>query len=43
VLPTTDYAFASQEHDLGRISFYDTDTEALETITGFELNGEIEH
>jgi DNA-binding beta-propeller fold protein YncE len=43
VLPGTDWAYASQEHDLGRISFYDSDSDALETITGFELNGEIEH
>ena len=42
-LPTTTYAYASQEHELGRISFYDSDSEALETITGFELNSEIEH
>ena len=43
VLPGTDWAYASQEHDLGRISFYDSTTTSLETITGFELNGEIEH
>jgi DNA-binding beta-propeller fold protein YncE len=42
-LPTTDFAYASQEHDLGRISFYDSDSGSLETITGFELNSEIEH
>jgi DNA-binding beta-propeller fold protein YncE len=42
-LPDTTYAYASQEHELGRISFYDTETESLETITGFELNSEIEH
>ncbi len=42
-LPGTDWAYASQEHDLGRISFYDSSEESLETITGFELNGEIEH
>jgi DNA-binding beta-propeller fold protein YncE len=42
VLPETRQAFVSQEHDLGRISFYDPDTEELETITGFELNAEIE-
>ncbi len=42
-LPTSDWAYASQEHDLGRISFYDSDSGALETITGFELNSEIEH
>ena len=43
VLPDTSYAWVSQEHDLGRISFYDADNDALETITGFELNSEIEH
>jgi DNA-binding beta-propeller fold protein YncE len=42
-LPTTDFAYASQGHDLGRISFYDSDSGSLETITGFELNSEIEH
>jgi DNA-binding beta-propeller fold protein YncE len=42
-LPDTTYAYASQEHELGRISFYDTERESLETITGFELNSEIEH
>ncbi len=42
VLPETRTAFVSQEHDLGRISFYDPDTQELETITGFELNAEIE-
>jgi hypothetical protein len=35
-------AWASQQHDLGRISFYDPDDRSLETITGFELNGRIE-
>lgn len=35
-------AWVSQEHDLGRISFYDPDNLTLETITGFELNSEIE-
>ena len=35
-------AWVSQEHPLGRISFYDPDTDALETLTGFELNSEIE-
>ncbi|NCG20366.1 MAG: hypothetical protein GWP91_15260 [Rhodobacterales bacterium] len=49
VLPDADptdgvesYAWVSQEHDLGRISFYDPSTSELETITGFELNSEIE-
>lgn len=35
-------AWVSQEHDLGRISFYDPDDQTLETITGFELNSLIE-
>jgi DNA-binding beta-propeller fold protein YncE len=43
VLPGTTWAFASQEHVLGRISFYDADTTVLKTITGFELNAGIEH
>lgn len=42
VLPDTVVAFASQEHDLGRISFYDADADTLDTITGFELNSQIE-
>ncbi|MCB9666377.1 MAG: hypothetical protein H6732_19860 [Alphaproteobacteria bacterium] len=35
-------AWVSQEHSLGRISFYDPDASSLETITGFELNSAIE-
>jgi len=35
-------AWISQEHDLGRMSFYDPDDQAVDTITGFELNSEIE-
>ncbi|MEN0066127.1 MAG: hypothetical protein AAGA48_28560 [Myxococcota bacterium] len=35
-------AWVSQEHPLGRISFYDADDDTLETLTGFELNSEIE-
>ena len=42
-LPETDIAFASQEHDLGRISFYTADQGTLDTVTGFELNAEIDH
>jgi hypothetical protein len=42
-LPDTNIAFVSQEHDLGRISFFDVDEDALKTITGFELNSAIEH
>jgi hypothetical protein len=35
-------AWVSQEHELGRISFFDPDEASLETLTGFELNSEIE-
>ena len=41
-LPETDTAFVSQEHTLGRISFFNTAEQQLQTITGFELNGAIE-
>lgn len=42
-LPGRDLAYASQEHPLGRISFYDPESGGLDTITGFELNSEIDH
>jgi hypothetical protein len=35
-------AWVSQEHPLGRISFFDPDDTSLETLTGFELNSGIE-
>ncbi len=49
VLPGTNFAYVNQEHDLGRLTFYDPvdpldrDDDILETITGFELNSGIEH
>jgi DNA-binding beta-propeller fold protein YncE len=43
VLPGSATAWVSQQHDLGRISFYDPDGGALDTLTGFELNAGIEH
>ncbi len=43
VLPGSALAYASQEHDLGRLSFYNADAATLDTITGFELNAEIDH
>ena len=43
VLPGSNLAYASQEHDLGRLSFYNPDIPSLDTITGFELNAEIDH
>jgi DNA-binding beta-propeller fold protein YncE len=43
VLPGQSVAWASQAHELGRLSFYDPDSTTLDTITGFELNSDIEH
>lgn len=43
VLPGGNTAWVSQEHDLGRISFYEPATASLDTITGFELNSGIDH
>ena len=43
VLPESRLAYVNQEHDLGRLSFYDPDAEELQTLTGFELNSAIEH
>jgi DNA-binding beta-propeller fold protein YncE len=41
VLPQTNTAWVSQEHDLGRISFY-SPPDTIQTLTGFELNSAIE-
>lgn len=41
VLPVP-VAWISQDHPLGRISFIDPNTLALQTVTGFELNSEID-
>ncbi len=43
MLPGSHTIFASQEHELGRVSFYDPDADVIETITGFELNSGIEY
>lgn len=43
VLDETNVAYVNQEHDLGRLSFYDPATGLLSTLTGFELNAGIEH
>ncbi len=43
VLPESRLAYVNQEHELGRLSFYDPDTRDLITLTGFELNAAIEH
>lgn len=42
-IPGTASAWASQEHELGRLSFYDPASKELDTVTGFELNSEIDH
>ena len=39
----TDTAYISQEHHLGRISFFHPSDGELQTITGFELNANIEN
>jgi DNA-binding beta-propeller fold protein YncE len=41
VLPASNTAWVSQEHDLGRISFY-APPSTIQTLTGFELNSAIE-
>jgi len=38
----TQTAYISQEHHLGRISFFHPEEFDLQTITGFELNANIE-
>ena len=38
----TETAYISQEHHLGRISFFHPDDGQLQTLTGFELNANIE-
>ena len=46
VLPDSRLAWVNQDHELGRMSFYDPDdgeNGSLQTITGFELNSGIEH
>lgn len=43
VLPESTYAYVNQEHDLGRLSFYEPESGVVKTITGFELNSGIEH
>lgn len=41
VLPAAGQAFAAQRHPLGRISFASLATDALRTVTGFDLNGSV--
>ncbi len=41
ILPGADMAFSSQRHPLGRVSFVHLVTDAVRTITGFDLNSNI--
>lgn len=41
ILPGADMAFSSQRHPLGRVSFVHLLTDAVRTITGFDLNSNI--
>ncbi len=43
VLPESQTVYISQEHELGRISFYDAQARTIQTVTGFELNSGIEY
>jgi hypothetical protein len=41
ILPGADMAFSSQRHPLGRVSFVHLITDAVRTVTGFDLNSNI--
>jgi hypothetical protein len=41
VLPDAGQAFVAQRHPLGRVSFVDFATDAVRTVTGFDLNSHI--
>ena len=41
VLPGIATAFAAQRHPLGRITFVDVTTDAVRTVTGFDLNSHV--
>jgi DNA-binding beta-propeller fold protein YncE len=41
ILPVAAQAFAAQRHPLGRVSFITLDTDAVRTVTGFDLNSHI--
>jgi hypothetical protein len=43
VLPESQTVYISQDHELGRISFYDAQDGSIQTVTGFELNSGIEY
>lgn len=41
ILPEAGMAFVNQRHALGRVSFIDVATDAMRTVTGFDLNSRI--
>jgi hypothetical protein len=41
ILPGTGTAFVAQRHPLGRVSFVDLATDAVRTVTGFDLNSHV--
>ncbi len=41
ILPDAGMAFINQRHALGRVSFIDVVTDAMRTVTGFDLNSRI--
>jgi DNA-binding beta-propeller fold protein YncE len=43
ILPGAGQAFAAQRHPLGRVTFVDLATDAVRTLTGFDLNSNIVH
>ena len=43
ILPAAGQAFIAQRHTLGRVSFVDLVSDAVRTVTGFDLNSKIVH
>jgi hypothetical protein len=41
ILPGAGEAFVAQRHPLGRVTFLKLATDAIRTITGFDLNSDI--
>ena len=41
ILPAAGQAFVAQRHPLGRVSFVDLVSDAMRTVTGFDLNGSV--
>jgi hypothetical protein len=41
ILPGAAQAYVAQRHPLGRVSFFQLATDAVRTVTGFDLNGDV--